>query len=205
MTKQNIFEPGKNCWQETQACYSSPLIDCANYYRALHSSICKAEKQIVIIGWDIDSRIRLLHGEEEEQSEAPSRIGDLIRWKAEQDPELKIYLLRWDSSFAFFDQREMWALEVWQDKTPENVQAVLDDSIPMGGSQHQKVVLIDNEVVFSGGMDVALHRWDTRDHNIDEPGRNGPDGEYGPLHDVQIVSSGPLVKHFAELVHWRWN
>ena len=113
MNKQNIFEPGKNCWQETQACYSSPLIDCANYYRALHSSICKAEKQIIIVGWDIDSRIRLLHGEEEEQSEAPSRIGDLIRWKAEQNPDLKIYLLRWDSSFAFFDQREMWALEVW--------------------------------------------------------------------------------------------
>ena len=205
MNKHNIFEPGKNCWQETQACYSSPLIDCANYYRALHSSICKAEKQIIIVGWDIDSRIRLLHGEEEEQSEAPSRIGDLIRWKAEQNPDLKIYLLRWDSSFAFFDQREMWALEVWQDKTPENVQAILDDSIPMGGSQHQKIVVIDNEVVFSGGMDVALHRWDTREHKIDEPGRNGPDGEYGPFHDVQIVSSGPLVKHFAELAHWRWN
>ena len=74
MNKQNIFEPGKNCWQETQACYSSPLIDCANYYRALHSSICKAEKQIIIVGWDIDSRIRLLHGEEEEQSEERARM-----------------------------------------------------------------------------------------------------------------------------------
>ncbi|NVK56049.1 MAG: VTT domain-containing protein [Alteromonadaceae bacterium] len=205
MTSETIFNTETNCWQETHANFATPLIDCANYYRALHSSICKAEKEIIIIGWDIDSRIRLLHGEEEEQSEAPSRIGELIKWKAEQNPELKVYLLRWDSSFAFFDQREMWALEVWQDKTPDNVQALLDDSIPMGGSQHQKVVLIDNEVVFSGGMDVALHRWDTRDHKIEESGRDGPDGEYGPLHDAQIVSCGPLVKYFSELARWRWN
>lgn len=206
MSEQNLFGKNKNCWQETQADFSCPLIDCANYYRALHSSICKAQKQIIIVGWDIDSRIRLLHGDDEEQAQAPSRIGELIKWKAEQNPDLNIYLLRWDSSFAFFDQREMWALEVWQDKTPDNVQALLDDSIPMGGSQHQKLVIIDNEVVFSGGMDVALHRWDTREHKIDEPGRNGPDNqEYGPFHDVQVVSSGPLVKHFAELAHWRWN
>ncbi|MDC8830956.1 VTT domain-containing protein [Alteromonas gilva] len=205
MTSKTIFDTKTNCWQETHANFATPLIDCANYYRALHSSICKAEKEIIIIGWDIDSRIRLLHGEDEEQSEAPSRIGELIKWKAEQNPDLKIYLLRWDSSFAFFDQREMWALEVWQDKTPDNVKALLDDSIPMGGSQHQKVVLIDNEVLFSGGMDVALHRWDTRDHKIEESERDGPDGEYGPLHDVQIVSCGPLVNHFAELARWRWD
>ena len=54
-------------------------------------------------------------------------------------------------------------------------------------------------------MDVALHRWDTREHLIDEPGRIGPDGEYGPFHDVQMVSCGPVVEHLAELARWRWN
>ena len=104
-----------------------------------------------------------------------------------------------------FDQREMWALEVWEDKTPDNVHVMLDDSIPMGGSQHQKLAIIDNEVAYSGGMDVALHRWDTREHLIDEPGRIGPDGEYGPFHDVQMVSCGAVVEHLAELARWRWN
>ena len=205
MSSKCIFNTDTNCWQISEASYSSPLIDCANYYRALHSSICKAKKQIVIIGWDIDSRIELLHGEEAERSEAPVAIGELIKWKAEQNPELKVFMLRWDSSFAFFDQREMWALEVWQDKTPDNVIAILDDSIPMGGSQHQKIALIDDEVVFSGGMDVALHRWDTREHIIDDSRRTGPDGEYGPFHDVQIVSCGPVVEHFKALACWRWN
>ncbi|MFS1703228.1 VTT domain-containing protein [Alteromonas sp. AMM-1] len=205
MTTNNVFKTGHNCWHTATAAHATPLIDCANYYSALHSSICKAQKQIIIVGWDIDSRIKLLHGDAEEKSEAPSAIGELIKWKAEQNPDLQVYILRWDSSFAFFDQREMWALEVWEDKTPDNVHVLLDDSIPMGGSQHQKLVIIDNELAYSGGMDVALHRWDTREHLIDEPGRIGPDGEYGPFHDVQMVSCGAIVAHLAALARWRWN
>ncbi len=200
----SIFQQGENCWVSSKASFAAPLIDCANYYKALHSSIVKAKHSIFIVGWDIDSRIRLIRGEDEANSEAPSVISDLLAWKAEQNPDLNIYLLRWDSSLAFFAQREMWAKEVWDEKTPDNVETVLDDTIPMGGSQHQKIVIIDDEVVYSGGMDVSTNRWDTRDHPVESSERDGPDGEYGPLHDVQAVYAGPLVKDFAELVRWRW-
>lgn len=203
-SSDSIFKQGENCWVSNTATYATPLIDCANYYKALHSSIVKAKHSIFIVGWDIDSRIRLIRGEDEKRSEAPSVVSDLLAWKAEQNPDLKVYLLRWDSSLAFFAQREMWAKEVWDEKTPDNVETVLDDSIPMGGSQHQKIIIIDDEVVFSGGMDVSTNRWDTRDHPVISAERDGPDGEYGPLHDVQAVYSGPLVKEFGELVRWRW-
>ena len=202
---ENIFQPGQNCWVKSTADFSAPLIDCANYYKALHSAIVKASHSIFIVGWDIDSRIRLLRGEDEKRSEAPSVISDLLEWKAKQNPNINIYLLRWDSSLAFFSQREMWAKEVWEENTPNNVQAELDDSIPLGGSQHQKVVVIDDEVVFSGGMDVSTNRWDTRDHPVISTERLGPDGEYGPLHDVQMVASGPVVEDFAKLARWRWQ
>lgn len=206
MTSQNnIFEPGENCWVESNATFAAPLIDCANYYKALHSSIVKAKHSIFIVGWDIDSRIRLIRGEDEAQSSAPSVISDLLKWKAEQTPDIQIYLLRWDSSLAFFAQRELWAKEAWDEKTPDNVKTELDDTIPMGGSQHQKIVVIDDELVFSGGMDVSTNRWDTRDHPVVSEERDGPDGEYGPLHDVQIVSSGPVVADFSKLVRWRWQ
>lgn len=200
----SIFQQGENCWVSSKASYAAPLIDCANYYKALHSSIVKAKHSIFIVGWDIDSRIRLLHGEDEAQSDAPSVISELLAWKAEENPDLRVYLLRWDSSLAFFSLREMWAQEVWEEKTPDNVETMLDDTIPMGGSQHQKVVIIDDELVFSGGMDVSVNRWDTRDHPVVSEDRNGPNGEYGPLHDVHAVYAGPVVKEFAELARWRW-
>ncbi len=201
----SIFREGENCWVTSQVAHAAPLIDGADYYRALHSSIVKARHSIFIVGWDIDSRIRLLHGEDEENADAPSVISDLLAWKAEQNPDIKIYLLRWDSSLAFFAQREMWAKEVWEEKTPQNVATELDDTIPMGGSQHQKIALIDDELVFSGGMDVSTNRWDTRDHPVVSEDRNGPDGAYTPLHDVQMVSSGPVVEEFSKLVRWRWT
>ena len=106
----NIFKPGENCWVSSKANFVAPLIDCGNYYKALHSAIVKAKHSIFIIGWDIDSRIRLLRGDDEANSEAPSVVSDLLAWKAENNPDLNIYLLRWDSSLAFFSKREMLSL-----------------------------------------------------------------------------------------------
>ena len=53
----NIFKPGENCWVSSKANFVAPLIDCGNYYKALHSAIVKAKHSIFIIGWDIDSLI----------------------------------------------------------------------------------------------------------------------------------------------------
>jgi len=205
LNKDLVFKENENCSEQSLAHHASPIVDCANYYRALHESIAKATKSIYIVGWDIDSRIRLLRGDEEKQSPLPSKIIDLIKHQATKHPEMDVRLLRWDSSFAFFGMREVWAKEVWDEGTPDNVRTMLDCSIPMGGSQHQKIVIIDNEIAFTGGMDVAVHRWDTREHKIVQPERDDGDGSYGPFHDVQAVVSGPVVESLAKLVQWRWN
>jgi len=204
-SKTTVYQPEENCTAVSTARFAAPVVDCANYYRALHQAISKAQKSIFIVGWDIDSRIRLLRGDEEKQQKLPSVISDLIAHKAKENPELKVYLLRWDSSLAFFGMREVWAKEVWDEKTPDNVHTLLDSSIPMGGSQHQKIVIIDDELAFSGGMDVAVHRWDTREHHIVEPERDDGDGSYGPFHDVQVAVTGPIVAELSKLARWRWN
>jgi len=199
------FEQTDSYTTKSTARFAAPVVDCANYYRALHEAIANAKRSIFIVGWDIDSRIRLLRGDEESSSKLPSVISDLIALKAKENPALQVHLLRWDSSLAFFGMREVWAKEVWDEKTPNNVHTVLDSSIPMGGSQHQKIVIIDDELAFSGGMDVAVHRWDTREHHINEPERDDGDGSYGPFHDVQVAVSGPIVAKLSKLVRWRWN
>ncbi len=62
--KKTILQPGYNCWRAEKAAYASVIVDVANYYRALHSPILKAKHSIFIIGWDIDSRIELIGGED---------------------------------------------------------------------------------------------------------------------------------------------
>jgi phospholipase D1/2 len=205
MQMGNVFEPGRNCWRSSEAEFAALLIDCDNFDRAVHNAICKARHSIFIVGWDIDSRIRLLRGEEERKSHWPSVISDLIARKARDNPELDVYLLRWDSSLSFFTKRELLLKEVWDQKTPGNVHTWLDGSIPMGGCQHQKVIVVDDEIAFSGGMDIAVQRWDTREHPVVELEREDENGIYSPLHDVQCVIAGPVVEGFAELVRWRWD
>lgn len=201
----SLFRPGHNCWRTDRVRHGALLVDCANYYRALAGAIANARHSIFIIGWDIDSRIRLLRGEDEARFGLPSVAADLLAWKAEQNPDLDIYLLRWDSSFVFAQKREWLAKLTWQAKTPPNVHICLDDTDPATASHHQKIVVIDDEIAFTGGMDIATGRWDERDHKPHNPERTDPVGPYGPYHDIQLMISGPMVRDFAELARDRWH
>lgn len=202
---KTVFKEDINCWRTGKIEHGAMLVDCANFYRALHNAISKAKHSIFIVGWDIDSRIRLLRGDDEANTDIPSVAGDLFAWKAQQNPDLQVYLLRWDASFAFIGKREWLGRMAWRLNTPSNVHAAMDETIPIGGSHHQKIIIIDDEIAFTGGMDIAVQRWDERDHRINEPERTDVEGPYGPYHDIQFVMSGPVVKDLAYLVRWRWE
>ncbi len=204
MTTNPIFQRSETCWRVDFARHATPLVDCANYYAAVHAAICNARKSIFIVGWEIDSGLHLLRGPAESATKYPSALIDLLSWKAQSDAIMQIYLLRWDSSLAFVTEREFMAGYTWTANTPENVHVCLDASAPIAGSHHQKIILIDDELAFCGGMDIARQRWDTRQHLEINELRNDANGPYGPYHDVQIMVDGPIVRSFGELVRERW-
>ena len=39
-----------------------------------------------------------------------------------------------------------------------------DDTHPVAGCQHQKIVVIDDAVAFVGGIDLTVRRWDSSEH-----------------------------------------
>src|SRR5262249_39207159 len=78
---------------------------------------------------------------------------------------------------------------------PDRVRFALDDAVPFGSSQHQKLVVIDDRVAFSGGLDLTIRRWDTPDHAVDNSHRIDPAGKpYRPFHDVQALVEGPAAR-----------
>lgn len=200
-----VFNPQRNCWRLSHLQHGEVLVDCADFYRAIHHAISGARRSIFILGWELDSTIRLLRGEDEKKAVLPSVVLDLLKFKAQENKDLNIYLLRWDSSIAFIGERELMPEYVWSAQTPDNVHICLDDTIPLGGSQHQKIILVDDEIVFTGGMDIARQRWDERAHRLYEPERTDAAGPYGPYHDVQIMMDGPVVDDFALIARWRWQ
>lgn len=206
----SILEKGRNCWKITRASHASMLVDCYNYYRAIHEAVSRARHSVFVLGWDIDSRIELLR---EDGLHGPRRFFDLIQWKARQNPNLMIYLNRWDYSLFLAGQREGLSRIRWGLHSPSNVHYVLDGVVPFGACHHQKIVVVDDEIAFSGGMDIALGRWDRRSHHPEHEKRVDPGGTYqpgvckhfGPYHDIQMIVAGPVVRDLADLVRERWQ
>ena len=209
---ESIFQPGQNCWRVENASYASPVIDCSNYYRAIHQAICNAQETLFIVGWDIDSRIELLRGKEAEKSGCPNTLFELLKWKSEVTPNLKMYLNRWDYSIFLAAERETFASMKWKLNDIKNLAFIFDDQLPLGASHHQKIIVVDDEIAFCGGMDIAIARWDNRQHHVYEHERKDPKGtillgiekEYRPYHDVQMLVAGDAAKSLGELARKRW-
>lgn len=208
---QDIFQPRHNCWRVARADSVAVIVDYGNYYRNLRESILKAKKSIFVLGWDIDSRIELLRGDDGAGEEAVTFF-DLIVKVATENPDLKVYLNKWDYSLFFMQQRELFWMRKWTSAKLPNVYCCLDDVLPLGACHHQKVVVIDDEIAYWGGMDVALGRWDFRHHHVRNLYRADPElmelGEkknFGPYHDIQAVLSGAAARVMAELVRERWR
>jgi uncharacterized membrane protein YdjX (TVP38/TMEM64 family) len=76
----------------------------------------------------------------------------------------------------------------------------------MGASHHQKVIVVDDQTAFVGGMDLAKWRWDSPRHLENDPRRTDPGGNpYPPYHDVQVALDGEAAHALGKLVRERWR
>ncbi|MDP8237353.1 MAG: VTT domain-containing protein [Candidatus Erginobacter occultus] len=198
-----IINPGKNCWKAVPASRVAFLVDSASYYRAFYRAVQRARKTVYIVGWDIDRRVQLLRGEEGDGT--PVRLGKFLN-RAARKLKLDIYILVWDPALIYRFEREAfpWLSLGW--KSPRRVRFHLDSSHPLGSSLHQKIVVIDDEVAFSGGIDLGARRWDTSEHRSGDNRRRDPGGKkFPPFHDLQMAVSGEAAARLGELARRRWE
>jgi phosphatidylserine/phosphatidylglycerophosphate/cardiolipin synthase-like enzyme/uncharacterized membrane protein YdjX (TVP38/TMEM64 family) len=197
---KSFFVPGENCWQVAPADKAAFLIDGEDYYRAVAEAFEQAQRSIYILGWDVDSRVRLCR-----DSDQGETLGQLIDRLAKAKPELQIYILEWDFAIFYSLEREFWSFFSFGWMSHERVYFELDDSHPAGASQHQKIVVVDDRLAFVGGFDLASFRWDTSDHRSEHPQRRDNGKAYGPVHDVQLLVNGRIARALGNLSRWRWE
>lgn len=175
------------------------LLDAKQYFSALAESIGQAEHSVLMVGWDIDSRIRL------DPENSDERLYDLLNRAVEQRPDLHIHILIWDFPMAYSLDREPLQLISFTRKTHRNIHFHLDSELPIDSSHHQKMVVVDDKVAFVGGMDLTAARWDTPEHRARDQRRTRPDGNgYGPYHDVQMAVDGELAAILGDVARQRW-
>jgi len=177
------------------------LIDGENYYRAIADACESALKAIYILGWDVDSRIRLRRDEEAKHE----TFGEFLERLVHERPELHVYILEWDFAMFYSLERETWTRMKLGWMSHERIHFELDDNHPVGACHHQKIVVIDDRLAFVGGFDLASYRWDTTEHRPDHPQRIDNGTSYGPVHDVQMLVDGEAAKALGGIARQRWD
>ena len=200
-----MLQPGRNVWRVARAARASVLVDAANYYGALREALLKAEDSILIAGWDIDSRAPLVGPSGEPTDGLPATLGAFLTALVHRRPQLRVKLLLWDYSVLYALERELLPALMLHWNTPAQIELCLDDEVPLGASHHQKIVVVDDRLAFSGGLDLTIRRWDTSRHAINDPHRMDPgDQPYAPFHDVQMLVDGEAAGALADLFRGRW-
>jgi phosphatidylserine/phosphatidylglycerophosphate/cardiolipin synthase-like enzyme len=177
------------------------LVDASNYYGRLEWALQRAERSILIVGWDFDGRIRMCP---DRSDCAP--LGKFLLSLVQSKPQLEVHILVWSLAVVHAPSAPLPLLvgAPWQNHPRINVR--LDRQHPLYAAHHQKIVCVDDTIAFCGGMDLTVQRWDTCGHDETHPNRLDPDGiAYQPIHDVQMVVAGDAARALSDVARERWQ
>ncbi len=174
-----------------------PLIDGNEYFAALRDAIQQAQHYVFVIGWFLTPYIPLTR--EDEQDVSASRLLSVLSDTAQRVP---VRILLWGGTPAFLQPTKRMVRAVRQVIDQEgsgDLICHLDETAPATHCHHQKMVVVDGQVAFIGGMDLTTYqgdRWDTAGH----PLRRSVN-----WHDVQVCLQGEAVADVEQNFRQRWE
>ena len=199
-----IPRPGQNCWRIERAGRASLIVDAADYFRLARQAMLRAEKQILLIGWDFDTRICLDY---EAKDDVPAELGAFLSWLPKNRPGLQIHILKWDLGAIKLLGRGTTVLRLARWAASSQIHFKLDGAHAVGASHHHKIVVIDDRLAFCGGIDMTADRWDTRAHLDGDEHRKRPTTRrrYDPWHDATMAVDGKVAAALGEHSRERWR
>ncbi|PZU61903.1 MAG: phospholipase [Brevundimonas sp.] len=199
----SLLEPGPGLWRSATASRFSILMENEAYFDALASAIHKAERSIVILGWQFDPRTHL--DPETRPGDKTAEIGHQLRMLVKKKPDLDVRLLIWKSPLLIAASQGFYPHRAQRWFRKRMVEFRMDSPGPIGACHHQKVIVIDDKVAFAGGGDISTDRWDSDEHLDGDPRRALPNGVICKArHEVMAVMSGPAARVLGDLARERW-
>src|SRR3981189_178270 len=166
MSAPVILAPNRNIWRLEGSRRAAVLIDGANYFGALREALLQARSTVFLIGWDLDSRRRMVGERGRAGDGYPESFVELISALVGERPQLRVFLLVWDYSLLYAFEREPFPTAALGWHSSRRIRYCRDDDLPAGAAHHQKIVVVDDAVAFAGGLDVTIRRWDTTEHRL---------------------------------------
>jgi phosphatidylserine/phosphatidylglycerophosphate/cardiolipin synthase-like enzyme len=203
-TRLDDGHPGEQAWSEGNLV--RPLVHGSTYFAELFERLqATVEGDLVYFtDWqgDFDERLTGAPG---------SEVGEVLCDADERGVDVRGLVWRSHSEAAGFTSSENRHLGERLQK--RGAEALLDMRVRMGGSHHQKMVVIRHrddptrDIAYVGGIDLCHSRRDDADHAGD-PQSLRMAKEYGdtpPWHDVQAAISGPAVHDVETVFRERWE
>ncbi|MEO8629517.1 MAG: VTT domain-containing protein [Betaproteobacteria bacterium] len=202
LQSNSLFQVGGNCCGVAHAERVAMLVDGETYFDTFIQAAERAQCSILILAWDFDSRTVLRF---DANGEPSAILGDFLNALAQRNRRLHIHILDWDYPMVFGADREFSPLYGLSWKPHRRVHFRYDNTHPVVGSHHQKIVVIDDKLAFVGGLDLTCKRWDTREHLPNDPRRMAGGKPYPPFHDVMIALDGEAGRAIAAIARKRWE
>ncbi|WP_410474542.1 VTT domain-containing protein [Guyparkeria sp. TX1] len=203
-TNDEVAPTDEGFWRTGRADRLGLVIDGEHWFPAFADMLAQARHQAIILCWDIDSRVEMHRPCEADQ--APCHLTAVLHQALKSNPGLTIHLLPWDFAMIYAFEREWLPLFSRPMARHPRLKVQYDGEHPMGASQHQKMLVIDDRAALIGGFDPSKWRWDRRAHAADESLRRDPDGQpYPPFHDLAFAVTGPICRDLGELTRARWQ
>jgi len=220
--RASILHAGRNCAEVAHARRVKLLVEGEAYFKAFVLAAERARERIFILSWDFDSRIpldpdakerpasltgRILHPLRGRAGGAPPvALGDFLNFLVRRRRGLHVHVLAWDYPMIFGTDREFPPTYGLGWKPAHGVHFQYDNTHPVGGSHHQKIVVVDDAVAFTGGMDLTSRRWDTSAHHPGDPRRHDAGGNpYPPFHDLMAMVDGEAARALGDVARERWR
>lgn len=198
-SSHQVIQPGRNAWRAGVADKAAFLVDGAAYFSALDQALRQARHEIWIIGWDFNPDIAL------KPHLSSQTLGELLLSLVAQHPQLQVRILVWGMG-PIYSGKSLRLFRRSAVSIHPRISMRFDFRHPLRGCHHQKLVSIDGNLAFLGGIDLTARRWDEPDHRTANPLRCSPDGTpYEPVHDIQCVVCGEVALMIGDVARRRWK
>eukprot|EP01035_Chromulina_nebulosa_P020047 gene20047-26027_t len=149
-----------------------------DYMFAVAIALLNAQKEILISSWKLSPQVYLT-----KHPHPYIRLDQILKYKADQG--VKIYVLLYKEVELVGQGNDSMKAMNYLESLSSNIKCIRHPNKFLGGStaimwsHHEKLVIVDRNLAFVGGIDMAVGRWDNEKHNVvDEYGIMFPDKDY---------------------------
>ena len=170
--KNNIYKAYTN---EKKNNYAQWFIDGKDYYEDLFEKLMEAKKTIFITDWWMSPEVWLKRPVLESdyikstkiKENKLSRLMDILQFKAQKG--VKIYILIYYECSLALTLNSKYTQDTLE-KLHKNIKVTRhpSDKFDLLWSHHEKLVVIDQQIGYVGGLDLCWGRYDSNEHPIYE-------------------------------------